>query len=92
MKYLSLFSGIGGFELGIQQAYENIQKLRITNERQSKRSQTRDKKRSNEQLLELGMEGLSCIGFSEIDKYATAVYQKQFSKHKIWDRKHRHRI
>ena len=24
MKYLSLFSGIGGFELGIQQAYENI--------------------------------------------------------------------
>ena len=22
MKYLSLFSGIGGFELGIQQAYE----------------------------------------------------------------------
>jgi hypothetical protein len=23
MKYLSLFSGYGGFELGIQQAYEN---------------------------------------------------------------------
>lgn len=23
MKYLSLFSGIGGFELGIQQAYED---------------------------------------------------------------------
>jgi len=23
MKYLSLFSGIGGFELGIQQAYES---------------------------------------------------------------------
>ena len=23
MKYFSMFSGIGGFELGIQQAYEN---------------------------------------------------------------------
>ena len=27
MKYLSLFTGIGGFELGIQQAYENINRL-----------------------------------------------------------------
>jgi DNA (cytosine-5)-methyltransferase 1 len=45
MKYLSLFSGIGGFELGIGDKGE-------------------------------------CIGFSEIDKYATAIYSKHFPQHK----------
>jgi hypothetical protein len=28
MKYLSLFSGIGGFKLGIQQAYEEISSIK----------------------------------------------------------------
>lgn len=32
MKYLSLFSGIGGFELGIQQAYELLTDRRNTEE------------------------------------------------------------
>lgn len=45
MKYLSLFSGIGGFELGIGDKAE-------------------------------------CVGFSEIDKYASAIYQKHFPEHK----------
>jgi len=47
MKYLSLFSGVGGFELGI------------------------------------GNKG-ECIGFSEIDKYATKVYQHHFPTHKAY--------
>jgi len=38
MKYLSLFSGYGGFELGIQQAYEE---LCIKNKGQSKRTSLR---------------------------------------------------
>ena len=45
MRYLSLFSGIGGFELGIGNGHE-------------------------------------CVGYSEIDKYATAIYQKHFPNHK----------
>jgi len=48
MKYLSLFSGIGGFELGI------------------------------------GGRG-ECIGFSEIDKYATQVYKKHFNHKEYGD-------
>jgi len=44
MKYLSLFSGIGGFELGIGNKAE-------------------------------------CIGFSEVDKYATSIYKKHFPHH-----------
>jgi len=47
MKYFSTFSGIGGFEKGIQNAGLDWQ----------------------------------CVGFSEIDKYATAIYQYQFPNH-----------
>ena len=54
MKYLSLFSGIGGFELGIQQAYE---KLCIENEsfnrssdgRSQENTQRDDEKRKSAQ-------------------------------------------
>lgn len=45
MKYLSTFSGIGGFEQAIGNKHE-------------------------------------CIGFSEIDKYATEIYQRHFPNHK----------
>ena len=48
MKYFSLFSGIGGFELGI-----------------SNRA--------------------TCIGFSEIDKYATQIYKKHFNHKEYGD-------
>jgi len=77
MKYLSTFSGIGGFELGIQQAYDNRQK-------------TNNKGGSSEVLPELVSSPerndverpLSCIGYSEIDKYASAIYQRHFPNHK----------
>jgi DNA (cytosine-5)-methyltransferase 1 len=49
MKYFSMFSGIGGFELGIINA--------------------------------IG-ERADFIGFSEIDKYAIKVYERQFNGHK----------
>jgi len=57
MKYLSLFSGIGGFELGIKQAYFSKERLHFD-------------------------DGPECVGYSEIDKYATQIYQKQFKDHK----------
>ncbi len=50
MKYFSMFSGIGGFEYGIEKA---------TNE-------------------------LECIGFSEIDKYATAIYKYHYPDHRAF--------
>jgi DNA (cytosine-5)-methyltransferase 1 len=49
MKYLSLFSGIGGFELGI---------IRAIGER------------------------ADFVAYSEIDKYAIQIYEKQFPEHK----------
>jgi len=93
MKYLSTFSGIGGFELGIQQAYET--KISVRN------GQTEDRKsETHEQGVEPAAEGVlsngdssntelrrdtgevSCIGFSEIDKYAAEIYQRHFPNHK----------
>jgi DNA (cytosine-5)-methyltransferase 1 len=50
LRYLSLFTGIGGFELGLIQAA-------------------------------IGRAELECIGYSEIDKYATQIYQKHFPEH-----------
>lgn len=45
MKYFSLFSGIGGFEIGIGTKH-------------------------------------TCVGYSEIDKYAIQIYEKHFPTHK----------
>ena len=78
MKYLSTFSGIGGFELGIQQAYANKTLVKTP-------EQTRNTL-SSRKLLDirhrLGGEEATCIGYSEIDKYAAEIYQKHFPNHK----------
>ena len=80
MKYLSLFSGIGGFEKGIQQAYESNRILRT-------RSSRPEHGGGGESLLSLGEISSSkdapptCIGYSEIDKYAVQIYQGHFPNH-----------
>ena len=74
MKFLSLFSGIGGFEKGIQQAYERLYNLR-PNELESGK---RPKELHNTSYK---LQQWECVGYSEIDKYAVQVYDKQF-KHK----------
>lgn len=71
MKYLSLFTGIGGFELGIKQAYEN-NNLRPNELESSNRPKelhdTTDK-----------LQQWECVGYSEIDKYAIQVYEQHFN-------------
>jgi len=99
MKYLSLFSGIGGFELGIKQAYEinrntNVQKKREREKTSEGELQKNGKRlhpipsertlssedRNNELPNRSIDEGQpTCIGFSEIDKYAVQTYQKHFN-------------
>jgi len=86
MKYLSLFSGIGGFELGIQQAYEsNNEHAHISAESESQeRSQgwVGATNKHKVQLHNRNRTAALCVGYSEIDKYATQVYQKHFPEHK----------
>lgn len=74
MKYFSLFSGIGGFELGIQQAYENT-KIRLIQQEISRSEHSGN--------IESGWRHTEpdCVGYSEIDKYAIATYQSHFPEH-----------
>jgi DNA (cytosine-5)-methyltransferase 1 len=91
MKYLSTFSGIGGFELGIQQAYETIKNRKQESIRAGTigehMERQRDISNSNGEWLQPNeesghrlLDGV-CIGYSEIDKYASAIYQKHFPSH-----------
>jgi DNA (cytosine-5)-methyltransferase 1 len=80
MKYFSLFSGIGGFELGIQRATEQVSSTPKRQEeiRDSRifNNETRSNLRYNRQPP------TTCVGFSEIDKYAIQIYKKHFPTHK----------
>lgn len=76
MKYLSLFSGIGGFELGIHNA---LAKSRILGN-----GDNRELPNNNSELLQGTMQSATpiCIGYSEIDPYADAIYKYNFGGHK----------
>lgn len=75
MKYFSLFTGVGGFELGIENAYGNYLG-RTTSSSSTKdgrhlslpESSDGDGRRSD----------ACCVGFSEIDKYASRVLKHRF--------------
>lgn len=86
IRYLSLFSGIGGFELGIQSAYEsNTKHAHISSQsQQKKRAQGRQRSLNLNRVLLHARDGTTplCIGFSEIDKYATQIYSSHFPEHK----------
>jgi DNA (cytosine-5)-methyltransferase 1 len=72
MRYLSLFSGYGGFELGIQQAYENQKQTDGQDNKNDFSSDMLCGSRSDIRNSNI------CVGFSEIDSYAIKVYEKHF--------------
>ena len=67
MKYFSMFSGIGGFENGIERA------VSIWNSQHQKEGSGGESKELN---------NWECVGYSEIDKYAIQIYRKHFGGHK----------
>lgn len=93
MKYFSTFSGIGGFELGIQGAFETTQeRLRQESEKPVRVGATSWSDEGHEGLdgsTAVVLEHLidspagqpHCVGYSEIDKYATKVYERHFPNH-----------
>jgi DNA (cytosine-5)-methyltransferase 1 len=67
MRYFSMFSGIGGFEIGIEKATRDSKHDKIGG------AQEPDRK---------ARMGFDCVGFSEIDKYAIQIYFEHFPRHK----------
>ena len=97
MKYLSTFSGIGGFELGIQLAYESLCNA-YGNQVGGGQSHTQsyqgqglftkagegigaEEGLASERITDFPYKRPLCIGYSEIDKYASTIYQKHFPNH-----------
>lgn len=87
MKYFSTFSGIGGFEIGIHNAYRS--KVRgIEEDSQSDQGSrlqptsgediSATQRPVSERVADILNERPLCVGYSEIDKYATSVYEKHF--------------
>lgn len=76
MKYLSLFSGIGGFEKGIQNAFRDGVSSKQTRGSNLMASNGASHDTKNHGPIP------ECIGYSEIDKYAVQIYEKHFPEHK----------
>lgn len=69
MRYFSTFTGIGGFELGIQNAYAVRAKI------EGDINFIRPLPNDTSDLLQVGGQRPVCVGYSEIDKYASSVYE-----------------
>ncbi len=92
MRYFSLFSGIGGFELGIHNAYvETVNRKKdrggkATPKTRGGKGYKKSEKAGPERGLSckhhhcdgLRQESLACVGYSEIDKHAIRIYEKYF--------------
>lgn len=76
-----MFSGIGGFELGINQAFQR--QTRVQPERQVDVLQPTGNSTDSDISLRHGRgTHPTCIGYSEIDKYAIKVYERHFKGHR----------
>jgi DNA (cytosine-5)-methyltransferase 1 len=86
MKYFSMFTGIGGFELGIEQAYSRVERDRQEDNSLSGRQEVVNGSGVGNQQAqrpsdELDQRQATCVGYSEIDKYADATYKSHFGGH-----------
>ncbi len=84
MKYFSLFTGVGGFEIGIDNAYDMGTQPTDSKSKSAKPQVFKRRKRAS---MEMGLRVLPadergrraiCVGFSEIDKYASSVLRYRF--------------
>jgi site-specific DNA-cytosine methylase len=78
MRYFSMFSGIGGFEKGIEQAY-GISNKQLTEIEQDRQGGNRNSDEVEHDVLPTSRTTPLCVGYSEIDKYAIKVYERNFN-------------
>jgi len=86
-----MFSGIGGFEYGIQDAYRSAQRRietdKARNEAQGLFTQEGESSsaktgRVSQCVTDFTNKRPLCVGYSEIDRYAISVYKRHFKGHK----------
>lgn len=83
IKYFSTFSGVAGFESGFIKAQQRYEREHSCCTKESGRGETsRDEKGQCGECIDSSSYGFSCVGYSEIDKYAISVYKKHFPTHK----------
>ena len=75
MKYFSMFTGIGGFELGIQQAISGCKDSPTSSQLNGHTQRPGDNDLPRQHDVQAPQ---VCVGYSEIDKYADQIYQKHF--------------
>lgn len=71
VKYFSMFSGVGGFEYGIQRAFDNRPDIR-----NGAKDLPDDSTNTQESQVRA-----ECVGYSEIDKYAIETYEHNWKGH-----------
>lgn len=73
-----MFAGIGGFEVGIEEAFGLC---RQSNLRECFPDATQCRGEGGASTRH-GAENATCIGYSEIDRYASAIYREHFPEHR----------
>lgn len=79
MNYFSTFSGIGGFEYGIEAAFNSY--FGASQKERSEKGRYRNIDEGGMQFYDRQRSPV-CVGYSEIDKYAKAIYEYQYPKHR----------
>ena len=77
IRYFSMFSGVGGFELGLKRANA----LSVATWNESRRDE--ENSRSNQSEL-LGAQQFTCVGQSEFNKYSSQVLKRRFPSIRNW--------
>ena len=96
MKFFDAFAGIGGFSLGIHRAFKATQEQLWQVDTQIVRIGQNHSANEGYSRLDNSATGMvkhfidsddrqpTCVGYSEIDKYANSVYQRHFGEHKSY--------
>ena len=81
IRYFSMFTGVGGFEVGLERANNNGRKTDDTREN----SENIQQRKSNNECDNAQKPIFSCVGMSEIDKYSSQVLKRRFPTTKNWE-------
>jgi len=92
IRYFSMFTGVGGFELGLEQAnicnrdgeYKKRNEESKTSKQSLQKCNESSQREGNPTNINRGQKEFHCIGVSEIDKYSSELLKQKFPTVKNW--------